>query len=856
MLVDVMRRRVGALFLAMVLPVALVAFAPQARAGSTEIDVTTFADEFDGEGGGEIGTSTLGGSSGCSLREAIQAANTNAPFGGCSGGTGGDVIHLPDGTYELTRQNDGSGEDSNVFGDLDVTESVTIQGVGGRATVDAGARGTQGTDDCGMFGKGFGGGINDRVFHALEQELRLEGVTVTGGHISRSGGADDFSEGGGILVEGGAALMLTDSRVVRNFATSTGESSSSHGGGIKSWGTVTMFDDSRVNANGVFASNTTGGGISAGTQFSQEARALGNGAALDIQESQIGANVLCGDTGEGGGIITRVDSVITRSLVSDNVIDSFGGTSVGAGLAIDEGQFNPFVDVVRSVVVDNQAKGFIDNDGGGIANLGGSLSLERSTVDGNVAEVGFDGSSQGGGIFNSGELLVLRSTISNNTTTETSGLPARAGREPQGKIPDTQGGGIFTRNASAITNSTIARNESGRGGGLFADVQQNIELENVTVANNDAIESGGGLDGFGDGGDVRPTATIIAGNSPSNCSNAEGFIASDNDNLASDDSCGLGQSNDLEGVNPQLSALADNGGNTLTMRPKPGSPAIDHVRLAAPKQGGCPPPDIDQRGTSRPQNGDGAGGARCDAGAVEVRTPVEPETCPGFANDDRNQIVGTDKADNLTGTPGPDIFCGFDGGDNIRGLGGKDLIIGGDGGDDIKGGGGPDRLKGSKGDDDMDGGDGNDDMFGAKGDDDIDGEDGDDDLWGLGGNDDMDGGKGRDRLRGLIGRDDLDGGADKDGVFGGPDEDVIKGSDDDDFLLGGMHDDVMRGGAGDDLLHGILGDDDLFGETGEDRLFGGRGVDDLDGGPQFDMCRPDRFGVRQNCETSDPDEAP
>jgi CSLREA domain-containing protein len=64
------------------------------------INVTTVFDEFN------TGPST------CSLREAVQAANTDAAFGGCSAGSGADVIFLPvsQGVYRL--QINGGDEDA------------------------------------------------------------------------------------------------------------------------------------------------------------------------------------------------------------------------------------------------------------------------------------------------------------------------------------------------------------------------------------------------------------------------------------------------------------------------------------------------------------------------------------------------------------------------------------------------------------------------------------------------------------------------------------------------------------------------------------------------------------------------
>src|ERR1039457_2976318 len=57
-----------------------------------------------------------------SLRGAILAANANA---------GADTITLPAGTYTLTLANSGGlNEDACLTGDLDVTDSLTINGAG------------------------------------------------------------------------------------------------------------------------------------------------------------------------------------------------------------------------------------------------------------------------------------------------------------------------------------------------------------------------------------------------------------------------------------------------------------------------------------------------------------------------------------------------------------------------------------------------------------------------------------------------------------------------------------------------------------------------------------------------------
>ena len=70
----------------------------------------------------------------CTLREAIDAANTNTAEDECPAGSPGpDTIILPAGTITLSVL--GSDEDANLDGDLDITESATIVGAGARATV-------------------------------------------------------------------------------------------------------------------------------------------------------------------------------------------------------------------------------------------------------------------------------------------------------------------------------------------------------------------------------------------------------------------------------------------------------------------------------------------------------------------------------------------------------------------------------------------------------------------------------------------------------------------------------------------------------------------------------------------------
>lgn len=98
--------------------------APVVRADT--ITVTTTVDEY--------GTD----SKTCSLREAITAANTDSAVNGCPAGNGIDTIQLGIGTYQLSIA--GTGDDSNLTGDLDILDGLILSGAGSRSTIIDGGR--------------------------------------------------------------------------------------------------------------------------------------------------------------------------------------------------------------------------------------------------------------------------------------------------------------------------------------------------------------------------------------------------------------------------------------------------------------------------------------------------------------------------------------------------------------------------------------------------------------------------------------------------------------------------------------------------------------------------------------------
>ena len=113
----------------------------------------------------DVTNDELNGDADCSLREAIQAANTDSAVSGCAAGSGADTITVPAGTYRLRRV--GAGEDGNATGDLDVLQDVTILGAGGFLTV-------------------IDGNATDRVLHVLAGTVVVEDVVFQNGLVPQA----------------------------------------------------------------------------------------------------------------------------------------------------------------------------------------------------------------------------------------------------------------------------------------------------------------------------------------------------------------------------------------------------------------------------------------------------------------------------------------------------------------------------------------------------------------------------------------------------------------------------------------------------------------------------------------------
>jgi CSLREA domain-containing protein len=363
----------------------------------------------------------------CALREAVEAAHTNAAVDQCQAGDPSglvlDTIELGPGTYQVSL---GVGDDTNEAGDLDVFADVSgpgsgplrIDGTAPGVTIDALAN----------------NGNDDRAIDGRTGNLTISDLTVTGGRA--------FGQGGGIRSVGGN-LTLTNVTVTDNQAIGA------EGGGVfhapSSSSANLTVTDSRITQN---TARYSGGGISTGAN-----------SALDLTGSLVSGNQLInnsdGSSTRGGGVFALEEAEISDSMIS--------GNTVTVGLPT----------------------GVASPDGGGVAfeNPGtGRSRIFNSTISGNqVIDARLDQmlSPAAGGVYNSnnGELFVVNSTIVGNTV---------SGDAPGGSTA-WGGGGLFTSSSSetAIVSSTIAANEAPRADALGRFFGAGIRLKNSIVDDQD-----------------------------------------------------------------------------------------------------------------------------------------------------------------------------------------------------------------------------------------------------------------------------------------------------------------------------------------------------------------------------------
>jgi hypothetical protein len=298
----------------------------------------------------------------------------------------------------------------------------------------------------------------------------------------------------------------------------------------------------------------------------------------------------------------RVSGVFTISTRKAHVEISGLTLRHGAGQGDGSGLYNCFstVTIANSILTENSASKGNGNDGfgGAIYNCPGStMTIIKTTISRNKAEVG-------GAICNGGTLTIKNSTFIGNT------------------VRQKRAGAIANYGTLIISNSTFHGNSSssvGRGGailngGLFQSPGM-LTLSSSTLSENVAGDDKGGAIFNIKGSTAVLLNSIMANNPGGNC---RGMLTSQGYNLSSDHSCDLHGLGDMNGTDPKLGRLRNNGGPTQTMALLQGSPAIDGGNPSGCADGRGHLLKTDQRGYPRP--GRYKHDKRCDIGAYERQT--------------------------------------------------------------------------------------------------------------------------------------------------------------------------------------------------------------------------------------------
>jgi hypothetical protein len=294
---------------------------------------------------------------GCTLHDAITAANTNAIVSGCTAGSGigtdtidfslpnPSTITLAGALPSMTSNMDITGPGMSqltVSGNDAVrpfqNNSISVDAISGM-TISHGANPN-------------GGAINN------SGTLTLTDVAVSASAAAVFGGTNAFPQGGGITNTGTLHLIL--SSVTGNNATANGATSqnAATGAGIYNNGALTL-DRSTVSGNSVGSiavapatANATGGGITVGGSLVA--------TRSTISGNTVSASGGASNNGQGGGVMTVNASGVTvaldRSTVADNTVAASPPSSMAAGGGIlSAGSTGSSLSVTSSTIANNTA---------------------------------------------------------------------------------------------------------------------------------------------------------------------------------------------------------------------------------------------------------------------------------------------------------------------------------------------------------------------------------------------------------------------------------------------------------------------------------------------------------------------
>ncbi|MEZ4267583.1 MAG: OmpA family protein [Myxococcota bacterium] len=396
----------------------------------------------------------------CSLREAITAANTDAPVNDCPAGSGVDSI-------QFAAPLDG-GISTLVGGELLVTQDLAIVGPSGQFLISG----------DGSF----------RVFHiASGAGLELQNLLMTDGVALGEGGA----------IRNAGTLTLTDCLIADSFVLGQDAGASAiggrggFGGGVWTSGDVVAI---RTEFNGNLAAGGDGGIVAAGAPSGGGGAGMGGGVFNQKGDLRVINSTFTGNTVRGGKGVTGLAS--DGSGLSAPGAALFGqGGAAGPGTA-GTGGFGGGGGGAPTA----GGTGGLGGYGGGGGFPGGVAGANGGTPDGTASGTG---AAIGGALFDLSGITsgVSQVTIVGNSATDPPGAPA-------GTLGAKLAGGLFAHGSGSTffyLGSIIAGNTAG------SNADCGSQGPSPTSSGRNVLGNGGGCAATGTGDVATATPGVSFG---------------------------------------------------------------------------------------------------------------------------------------------------------------------------------------------------------------------------------------------------------------------------------------------------------------------------------------------------------
>ncbi|MDP6717980.1 MAG: choice-of-anchor Q domain-containing protein, partial [Pirellulaceae bacterium] len=354
--------------------------------------------------------------------------------------------------------------------------------------------------------------------------------------------------------------------------------------------TITVTNDGNGDAENVNITDTLPAGVGGSNLDTTVIVAAGESQVFNIpavmahgNQSATITNTAAFSHSSGAGTADAT-LVACENLVVTNSIDGGPGSlrqaiedaCNGAIIAFDDSHY---IQVSSSLFIDKELT--IDGSGHDVYVSGGSRSQifnigPNGDVELNKLTLFLGYATQGGGIFNDGQLTLDGVTVRNGTASGASGEGGGLHNTANGSVTisnstfnnnwsDALGGAIFNAGSLTTFNTTVSGNTADDGAGIYNSSGM-TNASHITVSGNRARGPGGGVMAL-DSGKILLANSIVANNNGDDC-NAPLFLSVNN--IIDDGTCGAALN-----VDPRIGPLRNNGGPTQTHALLFNSPAIN-----------------------------------------------------------------------------------------------------------------------------------------------------------------------------------------------------------------------------------------------------------------------------------------